>query len=409
MLPTPSARSLPHILMLCLGLAAAGSLYALPATASGNDAPSLPEPTGRYVIGTLVVDWTDEMREETWTQDPDDHRRVVAQFWYPAETLPARVSAPYVLRHTQLRTSLDRFWKNEFPTVTTHAALEAPILKEERPWPVILLSHGMNSSRMLYTSLAEDLASHGYVVVTIDHPHWGPGVAFQDGETVEFDASMPSLEWLGPDRIDELVQEGISTMAEDQAFVARRLSTLVQDDRFAARELGRQLDLRRVGVMGHSMGGMAAVRAGFTYAPFKAIVTLDGYAWTAGGLTPHGSPAGASDKPLLVVVSASGVRGDSVAFARRHLDAFASPNVVRLDGTVHGSPTDVGLLSETHRAESVASHRRVARTVRAFFDEHLRYAGSFLQFAKARETVDMLDLDGILQNATRSADGTPIR
>ena len=51
-------------------------------------------------------------------------------------------------------------------------------------WPVVLFSTGYGLERQLYTGLVEDLASHGYVVVAIDHPHDANIVAFPDGHTV---------------------------------------------------------------------------------------------------------------------------------------------------------------------------------------------------------------------------------
>jgi hypothetical protein len=229
-------------------------------------------------------------------------------------------------------------------------------------------------------------------------------VAFTDGGTVDFSASMPAKEWLPSLEMDELTQEGIATMAEDQAFVARMLSTLVQDERFVARELGRSLDLRHVGVLGHGMGGMAAVRSGFAYAPFKAIVTLDGCAWSMGGLAPHGSPAACSEKPLLVLLSGGGILGDSVAFARRHLEAFASPRVVRLEDTSHGTAADFGLFAPGARGgQALAAHRRVSACVLAFFDEFLRRRGSFAAALSTWRGADPIDLERMHQAASRAA------
>jgi hypothetical protein len=76
---------------------------------------------------------------------------------------------------------------------------------------------------------------------------------------------------------------------------------------------------------------------------------------------------------------------------------------------VHTSPSDIGLLSDARHEEALEAHLRVSRTVRAFFDEHLRFAGSFIQYAKSHRTVEALDLNGILEAATRSADRTTSR
>jgi predicted dienelactone hydrolase len=399
MVSFPRSPVLP-LLIVALSLA--------PARAHAERAPALPEPDGPHAIGTLVVDWTDTDREETWTADPDDRRRMVVQFWYPAEARPARVPAPYVLRYPQMRESLDRFWAQPFPTISTHAALEAPVLESDGPYPVVLFSHGMNSSRILYTALAEALASHGYVVAAIDHPHWGPAVAFDNGTTIDFADGTGAIEALGADRMDERMQEGITTMAEDQAFVARMLPTLTSSARVNVRRLGRRLDLDRIAVTGHGMGGMAAVRAAFAYPAFKAAVTLDGCAWSTAGISPLGSPAAPSAKPLLVLLSEGGWRGDSLAFARRHLDAFRDPTIVRLERTRPSSVTDVGFLSPgTRAAADAAAHQEICDTVRAFLDEHLRGRGFFDDALTRLAGAERVDLHEVIETATRTAGHHP--
>ncbi len=375
-----------------------------PAATRLTSVPSLPAPDGPWTIGTLVMDWTDSEREETWTEDPNDRRRLVVQFWYPAEAMPLRVPAPYVLRYPQLRSSLDRYWSRPFPTMPTHAALEVAAAAADSSHPVVLFSHGMNSSRILYTALAEELASHGYVVGMIDHPHWGPGVAFDDGGTVDFSESMPGMMGLDADRMDERVQEGIATMADDQAFVARMLPRMAGDRRVNVRRLAREMDLTRIAVAGHTMGGMAAVRSAYTYRFFSAAISLDGYGWTRSGLSAVGSPAAPCDKPLLVLLSEGSPRGDHTAFARRHLDAFRDPRIVRLAGTRPGSITDACFLNPGGAsAEEAHAHRLICDTIRAFLDEHLMKQGFFDDALARLDGAQRIDLPAVLDDATRAA------
>ncbi|TDC82433.1 hypothetical protein E1193_11855 [Micromonospora sp. KC606] len=63
----------------CLALLAVG-----PVAAWALPEPAFPEPSGRYAVGTTVLEWTDSGRPETFTAEPDDHRSVVVQLWYPA-------------------------------------------------------------------------------------------------------------------------------------------------------------------------------------------------------------------------------------------------------------------------------------------------------------------------------------
>ena len=65
-----------------------------------------------------------------------------------------------------------------------HATADAAPLTRRGGWPVVLFSPGFGVERELYAGLVEDLASHGYVVVAIDHPHDASIVEFPDGHVV---------------------------------------------------------------------------------------------------------------------------------------------------------------------------------------------------------------------------------
>ena len=44
----------------------------------------LPKPEGQYIIGTDVFTWEDTYRDEWFTKDKIDTRKIVVQIWYPA-------------------------------------------------------------------------------------------------------------------------------------------------------------------------------------------------------------------------------------------------------------------------------------------------------------------------------------
>src|SRR5918995_826591 len=53
-----------------------------------------PHPSGPYEIGTLTYHWVDADRPEVFTADPDDHRELMVQIWYPAEEDPSSRAPP---------------------------------------------------------------------------------------------------------------------------------------------------------------------------------------------------------------------------------------------------------------------------------------------------------------------------
>ncbi len=76
-----------------------------------------------------------------------------------------------------------------------HVIADAPVAAASARYPVLLLSHGLRYSSLGYSMLAEDLASHGYVVVGVDHPATALVVLFPDQRTTRFSEAI----WSQPD------------------------------------------------------------------------------------------------------------------------------------------------------------------------------------------------------------------
>src|SRR5438552_238886 len=84
--------------------------------------------------------------------------------WVPAGAFMTSAPAAYEDQSSDLA-------PGTFESVRTHAQLGAPALRDLGGWPVLLFSPGLGNSRSLYTTLSEDLASQGFAVAAIDHPH----------------------------------------------------------------------------------------------------------------------------------------------------------------------------------------------------------------------------------------------
>jgi predicted dienelactone hydrolase len=66
-------------------------------------------------------------------------------------------------------------------TTRTNAVSDATPAGLARALPLVVLSPGFTNSRSALTALAEDLASHGYIVAGIDHAYESFATAFPDG------------------------------------------------------------------------------------------------------------------------------------------------------------------------------------------------------------------------------------
>jgi dienelactone hydrolase len=246
---------------------------------------------------------------------------------------------------------------------------------------------------MAYSMLAEDLASHGYVVVGIDHPYLAFAVSFPDDRVILF----AQREWRQPrEPKEDLAFKRASNdlCAADLSFVLNQLVKLNSGE-IRSRFQGR-LDLARVGALGHSIGGRVVGRACQLDKRLKVGLYLDGEPQKKKfDERPDGSTI---QQPLMNIRPASEIPTDE-ALARGNTtrqqweerareaiqaekDFYASVKggaydvVINTPGIGHGSFADLPLLESGHSEETM-THRKRAMEItrdftRAFFDRYLR-------------------------------------
>ena len=264
--------------MLLLGIVA-GSIFGITVRQSGFAAP-----TGAEMIGRTTLRWIDTSRPEVMTGAPDDRREVVVHLWYPAVSGADAQPAPYfpdldalgpALAASGEASTLTRFGLR---FIRTHALADAVVSPASRRYPVLIFSPGNATNSSFYTALVEELVSHGYVVAAIDHPYDVAAVRLNHDRIAGYaGASWPAPGTnLQPDGADDHVRFARARVAErarDAIFVLDQLGQLdaAAQGRFAGR-----LDLQRVGILGHSLGGMTAGDACQMDPRFKAGLNLDG-------------------------------------------------------------------------------------------------------------------------------------
>ncbi len=121
---------------------------------------SLPEPDGPNVIGTIAQQWT--VPNELGRTGQSSPRKLNIQFWYPAEAKNGKRS-PY-------RAADARGLKAHLRLTRTHATVNAPVSRAQGRYPVVLFSPGWKGHLTQNTIQFEMLASHGFIVLAIEHP-----------------------------------------------------------------------------------------------------------------------------------------------------------------------------------------------------------------------------------------------
>lgn len=336
----------------------------------------LPRPTGPWIVGTTVVQWTDAERDEPATA-ADDRRTIVAQLWYPADADGAADRARYLGRDEEEARAVTgglagtfgvpRFLLAEARRARAPAWPDAPPAKDGSPWPVVLFSPGLGGVRMQNTAWATELASHGYVVVALDHPYDSAVVVLDDGTTVE-----SAVRSTGDDDQDDRLASGWTAVrAADLCFVRARLA----DGAGVPAAIASRLDTDRVAVAGHSLGGAAAIQAALEDPTIAAVIDVDGF--------PRNVDGGALTAPLLVVVAGRGTGNPAndreyEVERRRVLDAAAPPSYeLIVPGAAHLTFTDAPLFLPPVPALVGAGKRTrgvrvTAKVTRAFLDATLR-------------------------------------
>lgn len=238
----------------------------------------LPKPEGEYKIGMQTLHLIDNNRDETFTKDEDDVRQLMVQVWYPAHNTKDNTPAFLFPQEKETFKKYKEAYANELHVpvflfdhlkyIKTNSYEDAHVLPSKEPFPVVLLSHGTGTSKNFHVSQAENLASHGYIVVTIDHTYMTIGTDFPDGTFTTFQADDFATNFFKPNnKYGDIFQKDID-------FVINYLQQLHTGEIPSSFE--GKMDLENIGVMGHSFGGATAFHAVHENSNIKAGINMDG-------------------------------------------------------------------------------------------------------------------------------------
>ena len=276
-------------LALPLGLLAAKAAPATALPSASSARLTLPAPTGPYRSGTVSLYLIDPSRPDPWV--PSQRvRQLVIQVWYPASAVGGFPQAPYMSSLTaRAYQKVQGLPSLNWPVTTAH--LGAPVHRREGGWPVVLYSPTLGGERFETTFLVEDLVSHGYVVVTIDHVHDADVVVLPDGQ-VDLCAVPPPT---GDKPTPAIIKE-IDSRVADVRFVLDQLAVINRGGNpdHARRPLPGglcgALDLGRTGMFGVSDGGSTTAHAMHVDARIRAGIAFDSTLWTPQAVAGSGRP-----------------------------------------------------------------------------------------------------------------------
>lgn len=321
---------------------------------------TLPRPTGPYQVGLVDRELIDVARE----------RRLMVSVWYPAAH--GGDLAPWT-RHPQ-EVAIGLTTAFGFPAAapllyhlgySTVAASEGvPVLSERAPFPVLVFSHGTVGLRIQGSSTFQDLASWGYVVVSIDHTDAAAVTVFPHGEARPFDLRRFGLDPADPAAIGRTNEVMLPVWVADQRFVYDTLEEWAGDDPL----LADALDLSRIGSFGHSFGGVVAVEVCRVDERCGAAVNMDG-----GDVDPTKRTV----RPMLIMSSSDTNRiPRALRLWAQQLKGAAGPAYwLELPKSDHFSFTVAPLISPLLTPpdfDARAGLGVISKYLRAFFDQYVR-------------------------------------
>jgi dienelactone hydrolase len=321
--------------------------------------PSLPEPSGPHPVGEITLKLTDPNRPDPW--HPEQRRELMVSVFYPATRTgrPAPYMLPAAAEHFD-RVDISDYLSLGVPAgrvdwagTRTRVSLATP--PAGRHLPVLLYSPGGGEPRTWGTTLVAELASRGYAVVTIDHTYDSPEVRFPDG-TLRLATLPRTLE-----EFNTWLRTALPSRAADAGFVIDELSRLPW------------LDLRRVGMFGHSLGGSATAVSMYTDHRIVAGVDFDGNLEYPDGTLPEVTRHGL-DRPLLLL-GKDGQTDTGPGWSAFRANTPGWVKELRLKGSEHASSTDAeALLPQLGLSKDVLDQQLGSIP----YHEAIRYQGDYL-------------------------------
>lgn len=284
----------------------------------------------------------------------------------------------------------------------------------EGKYPLLIFSHGAFGIKNSNYSAFEELASHGYVVCSIDHPGHSFYTESSDGKKVTVDKAYMS-EVINANRKDyyttaegyELIKKWMKIRSEDMNLTidtilqkAKETDTLNQTPSPQKEELMAlysKIDSNKIGVFGHSMGAAASVQIGRERNDVSAVINIDGPYFSEITYDPKLDEIVATRKPYHVPIL--NIYSDQVWVQLQdgtNTGVYAANKIskqigkesydVYLKGTKHLTLTDLALTSpvlasllngEADKVDARKSLKLENSIILEFFNAELKGEGAF--------------------------------
>jgi predicted dienelactone hydrolase len=312
-----------------------------------SDSTRLPAPTGQYGVGSTIKEYTDASRQ---------NRILPVQVWYPAQGSQVETWVPYA-------NSVD------YKHVQVNNQTNVGFAKIKK-CPLVLICPGRGVEKFAYTTLAAELASHGYVVVSIDMPEIGY-VIYQNGNIVKPNPNFrPSRELMMGDyaKVDEFFEPAANMGKSDVHFVLNQLKS----------DWKGKVDFKRIALFGHSLGGRIAGAFAALEPNVKAFISME-------GIPPRQLRYEGMRVPMALLYSTGQPDAAMINYRSVIEGRKADVYLLELEGFGHNSLTDFPLITPSQFKYRISPQRGLEigrKIVLDYFDTYLKQKTRSFQFEK---------------------------
>ncbi|KFZ08617.1 hypothetical protein V501_05891 [Pseudogymnoascus sp. VKM F-4519 (FW-2642)] len=251
----------------------------------------VPNPPGKHNVTLTTGTLIDYARNDTFAATPTP-RALMLSVFQPA-TCASTVSVPYMPDKTADYQGpfLQEIFNMSADLTPLFLGARLPVCSDQLSScstiddvPILLFSPGYSIPRLYYSVLASAIASEGFIVITIDHPGDADIITYPDGHAVYNNDTIQSI---------ATMQEHLPIRATDASFVIDQLSNATAMAELLPQRGPRSFPANRVAMLGHSLGGVAAVIAASQDPRIRGAINMDG--------TFIESPSSGVSQPVLLM------------------------------------------------------------------------------------------------------------
>ena len=240
----------------------------------------VPKPTGNKNTATYSIELIDSNRLEWFTDSPNDLRKIMIQVWYPTDEYEGEKELYIDYGDIRIKALADQFDYNpslfrKLINIKTNSIKRA-VPSNDSSFPLIIFSHGLGGNRTQNTIMVEELASHGYVVIAIEHPYDANVSIFNSGEIADYRSGINyqnrKSQKLTPEEFWAIRLPQLKTRAGDVNFVLNQIEL----GNFP-NQLMKIINLDNIGIFGHSFGGATSIYSSYVDDRIDACINLDGW------------------------------------------------------------------------------------------------------------------------------------